>query len=86
MPRKPRNPNTQTPEDRALWYKIKRQLRAKLRRKRKKFHLSSNREAALYLTPKPKHQLTHGKIIPFPPSAHVVSKPPHDINDRARGT
>jgi hypothetical protein len=52
MPRAPRYPNTQTPADRALWRKIKRQIRATRRRKKKLYGLSTYREVDLYI---PRH-------------------------------
>jgi len=52
MSRPTRNANTQTPADRALWRKIRRQMSAARRRKRKFYCLSSNREADLYI---PRH-------------------------------
>jgi len=68
MPRAPRYENTQTPADRALWRKIKRQITATRQRKKKLYGLSSNREADLYITPPRRHTITRRKIIPFTPS------------------
>jgi hypothetical protein len=65
MARAPRYPNTQTPADRALWRKIKRQIRATRRRKKKLYGLSTNREADLYITPPQRATIASGKIIPF---------------------
>ena len=74
MPRPTRNANTQTPEDRTLWRKIRRQLSAARRRKRKLYGLSTNRAADLYI-PRSLHPIakrtprSHSdKIIPFPPN------------------
>jgi hypothetical protein len=74
--RRPRLPNTQTPEDRALWQSIRAQLAAQRRGKRKQYGLSSNREAELYIpryfqpiAKKPRRSQHQAKIIPFP---HII--------------
>jgi hypothetical protein len=51
MSRKTRLPNTQTPEDRELWHRIKAAEAAAIREKRKRYGLRSNREARLYCAP-----------------------------------
>jgi hypothetical protein len=47
--RRPRLPNTQTPEERALWETIRAQLSQRRSEKRQKYGLHSNREADLYV-------------------------------------
>jgi len=76
MPRPTRSANTQTPEDRTLWRKIRRYLSAARRRKRKLYGLSTNGAADLYI-PRYFHPnvqrrpRSHSdKIIPFPPNTH----------------
>lgn len=73
---RPRLPNTQTPEQRALWQRIRAELSQHRRQKRQKYGLSSNREADLYIPTLVRHAAeqnassaaTRGspKIIPFP--------------------
>ncbi len=73
--RRPRLPNTQTPEERALWEIIRAQLSERRRQKRQKYNLRSNREADLYIPTIVRHaaeqnsssEIPRGsKIIPFP--------------------
>jgi hypothetical protein len=47
--RRPRLPNSQTPEDRAVWETIRAELSERRRQKRLKYGLRSNREADLYI-------------------------------------
>jgi len=86
MARAPRNPNTQTAADRQLWQQIKAAEAERIREKRKRYGLRSNREARLYCPPPPRQQIARGKIIPFPPSTRDANTPPRPISDRARGT
>jgi hypothetical protein len=73
--RRPRLPNTQTPEERALWESIRAQLSERRRQKREKYDLCSNREADLYIPTIIRHAAEQNsssatrqshKIIPFP--------------------
>lgn len=75
--RRPKLPNTQTPEERALWETIRAQLSERRREKRQKYGLSSNREADLYIPMIVRHAAEQNsssaiarssKIIPFPKS------------------
>jgi hypothetical protein len=70
MSRPTRTPNTQTPQDRKLWKKIKAAEAAHIREKRKRYDLPSNREARLYCAPpqRPQIAIARSKIIPFPPT------------------
>jgi hypothetical protein len=47
--RRPRLPNTQTREERALWQSIRAQLSERRRQKREQYGLASNRGADLYI-------------------------------------
>jgi hypothetical protein len=73
--RRPRLPNTQTPEERALWKAIRAQLSERRGEKRQKYGLRSNREADLYIPTIVRHAAEQhssssvprsSKIIPFP--------------------
>jgi hypothetical protein len=72
--RRPRLPNPQTPEERALWKTIRAELSERRRQKRQKCGLASNREADLYIPTIVRHAaekdssraLADSKIIPFP--------------------
>lgn len=75
--RRPRLPNTQTPEERILWETIRAQLSEQRRQKRQKYNLRSNREADLYIPTIVRHAAEQNsssatprspKIIPFPKS------------------
>lgn len=75
--RRPRLPNTQTLEQRALWETIRAQLSERRREKRQKYGLRSNREADLYIPAIVRHAAEQSassaiagssKIIPFPKS------------------
>jgi hypothetical protein len=74
--RRPRLPNIQTPEERALWKCIRFQLSERRRQKRQKYGLSSNREADLYIPMIVRHAAEqnspatarNAKIVPFPKS------------------
>ena len=71
--RRPRSPNTQTPEDRALWETIRTQLSERRCQKRQKYGLRSDREADLYIPTIVRHAAqkdslptaADSKIIPF---------------------
>ena len=72
--RRPKLPNLQTPEDRALWETIRAELSERRRQKRLKYGLRSNREADLYIPAIVRHAAENNplssapdsKIIPFP--------------------
>ena len=73
--RRPRLPNTQTLEERALWETIRAQLSERRQEKRQKYGLRSNREADLYIPAIVRHAAEQNsssvnrrspKIIPFP--------------------
>jgi hypothetical protein len=72
--RRPRLPNTQTPEQRALWKTIRAQLSERRAQKRQKYDLRSNREADLYIPTIVRHAAENNsssstaaasKIVPF---------------------
>jgi hypothetical protein len=71
--RRPKLPNSQTPEDRALWKAIRAERSERRRQKRLKYGLRSNQEADLYIPAIVRHAaenssppVTDSKIIPFP--------------------
>jgi len=68
MSRPTRRLNTQTAKDRALWQRIRQLEAQRIREKREKYGLHSNREAHLYCPPPERPRTRHkgSKIIAFP--------------------
>jgi hypothetical protein len=72
--RRPKLPNSQTAEDRAIWETIRAELSESRRQKRLKYGLRSNREANLYIPAIVRHAAENNsssfaadsKIIAFP--------------------
>lgn len=74
--RRPRLPNTQTPEERALWESIRAQLSERRRQKRQKYDLRSNRETDLYIPLLVRHAAEKNSAQPLADSKIILfSKP-----------
>jgi hypothetical protein len=72
--RRPKLPNSQTAEDRALWETIRAELSERRRQKRLKYGLRSNREADLYIPAIVRHAAENNSSS-FPAGSKIIAFP-----------